>query len=125
MVKKGKQSTEPTAEDMADWEELSPEEFKFEKAGAFIQGILLDAKETSLGGMSYTLQAGKKMWYFFGGKQIDGLLPAKIGYEVKVTFKGISEVATQPGYNPMKIFSVQYRKAKVEAISEKGNPFEK
>ena len=109
---------EPTAEDLDDWEELAPEEFKFVKAGDTIEGILLDAKETSLGGISYTVQVGKKMFYFFGGKQIDPLLPSKVGFEIRVIFKGVSEVSTQPGYAPMKIFSVKFRKAKAEDVAD-------
>ena len=120
---KDEKGQEPSAEDLEAWEDLAPEEFKFEKKGDTIQGVLLDAKETSLGGMSYTVQTEKGLRYFFGGKQIDALLPAKVGYEVRVTYEGKSEVSTQPGYSPMKKFSVQFRRAKVEAITDEDVPF--
>lgn len=121
--KKIDQPTRPTAEDINEWEDLAPEEFKFERPGDFIQGVLLDAKETSLGGMSYTVQSGKKLFYFFGGKQIDPLLPDKVGYEIRVEYKGLSKVPTQPGYNPMKQFSVKYRRAPITQITDEDVPF--
>ena len=99
-----------------DWEELQAVEFKFDKPGATIQGILLDAKETRKGGVAYTIQTQMETMYFFGGKQIDSLLPDKIGYEIQVKFLGSLDTGQQ---SPMKTFSVKFRKPKRVQIIDK------
>lgn len=104
-----------------DWESLTPEKFDFESKGDTIEGVLIDAKEMSLGGMSYTIQVENKLFYFFGGRQIDSVLPTKVGYEVRVTYLGKAKTAS--GYN-VKQFDVKFRKAPVvEPSGEEDVPF--
>ncbi len=93
------------------FEEINPQEVKFEKEEDSIQGILLQ-KQTDIGpnkanlyGME-TPEGVKNVW---GATILDQRMDfVKVGDKVKITFKGLGE--KKPGQNAPKIFKVEVDK---------------
>ena len=80
--------TEP---EKSSWKDLTPKLFKFEKKGDQIQGVLLGFQESSKYEKKnnlYTLETKDGIVKFFGGAQLDDILPSNIGKEIKLIYQG-------------------------------------
>lgn len=94
------------------YEEVNPEEWKYDKDGDFIEGHLL-AKRSDVGAnksMMYSIETlegeNKNVW---GSAILDSRMDLiKIGSKIKITYKGLGEA--KGGHNPPKIFKVEVDK---------------
>lgn len=93
------------------YEEINPTEWKFEKDGDFIEGILVRTQD-NVGvnkSMLYnieTLEGVKSVW---GAAILDSRMAlVKIGDKIKITYKGLGEA--KGGKNAPKIFKVEVDK---------------
>lgn len=71
-------------------------EFKFNKKGETLSGLLIDQKTTRYESKSYTLttQDGESV-YFFGCHKLDSVLPALMGKYVKITYNGKKKISKE------------------------------
>ena len=119
MVKeKGKAVKEPTGvepdevED-EDWREILTDQYKFEKEGDGIQGVLLSRETSSFGVGAYTIQIDEDhALSILGTTTLDRqMVQVRIGEEVRIAFTGKTKTGSG---RFVKLFSVQHRKAKGE-----------
>jgi len=90
------------------YKEINPTDWKYEKNGDFIEGVLVRAQENVGANNSRlfsieTLEGVKNVW---GSALLDSRMALiKVGTKVKITYKGLAEA--KAGKNPAKIFKVE------------------
>jgi len=90
------------------YEEINPSEWKFEKDGDFIEGILVK-KQSDVGvnkSMLYSLDTAEGIKNVWGSAILDTRMSlAKLEEKIKITYKGLGEA--KGGHNAPKIFKVE------------------
>ena len=90
------------------YEEINPSEWKFEKDGDFIEGILVK-KQSDVGvnkSMLYSLDTVDGIKNVWGSAILDSRMSlVQLEDKIKITFKGIGEA--KGGNNAPKIFKVE------------------
>lgn len=93
------------------YEEINPEEWKFENDGDFIEGIFVKSQE-DVGvnkSMLYSIETPEGVKNVWGSAVLDTRMSlAKVGDKIKITFKGLGEA--KGGHNAPKIFKVEVDK---------------
>ena len=93
------------------YEEINPGEWKYEKDGDFIEGILVQ-KQQDIGvnkSMLYSIDIGKGILSVWGSTILDSRMAlVPIESKVKITYKGLGEA--KGGHNAPKIFKVEVDK---------------
>jgi len=93
------------------YQEINPTDFKFEKEGDFIEGILVQ-KQADIGvnkSNLYSIETPEGVKNVWGSAILDSRMAlANEGDKVKITFNGLAEA--KPGKNPAKIFKVEVDK---------------
>jgi len=94
------------------YEEINPTEWKFEKDGDFIEGVLVRSQDKvgANNSMLYSIETPndgvKSVW---GSAILDSRMAlTKIGDKIRITFKGLGEA--KGGKNAPKIFKVEVDK---------------
>lgn len=89
------------------FEEINPQEIKFENVEDSVEGIVLQ-KQTDIGPNKanlYSIETSEGVKNVWGATILDQRMDfVKVGDKVKITFKGLGE--KKPGQNAPKIFSV-------------------
>ena len=93
------------------YEEINPEEWKYENDGDFIEGILVVTKK-DVGenkSMLYSIETPEGVKNVWGSAILDSRMAlVKVGDQIKITYKGLGE--GKAGRNPPKIFKVEVDK---------------
>jgi len=90
------------------YKEIDPTDWKYEKDGDFIEGILARVqKDVGVNrSMLYSLETSEGVKNVWGATLLDSRMAlVKIGQKVKITYKGLAEATS--GKNPAKIFKVE------------------
>ena len=94
------------------YEEINPTDWKYEKDGDFIEGIVVNKQEdigvnkSKLYSIETSEKGVKNVW---GATILDSRMNfVKVGDKVKITYKGLAEA--QGGKNAAKIFKVEVDK---------------
>lgn len=90
------------------YEEINPGEWKFEKDGDFIEGILVQKQENIGVNKSrlYSIENADGVKNVWGSAILDSrMCLTKVGDKLKITYKGLGEA--KGGHNPPKIFKVE------------------
>lgn len=100
------------------YEEVDPQDWKYEKDGDFIEGILVRAQH-DIGvnkSMLYSIETSDGVKNVWGAAILDSRMAlVKVGDKIKVTYKGLAEA--KGGKNPAKIFKVEVdREDKIEIV---------
>jgi len=93
------------------YKEINPTEWKPEKDGDFIEGVLIRVQE-DVGinkSMLYSIEAPESVKSVWGSAILDSRMALiKVGEKVKITYKGLGE--SKGGKNAPKIFRVEVDK---------------
>ena len=93
------------------YEEINPTEWKFDKDGDFIEGVLVQ-KQNDVGvnkSMLYSIETPEGVKNVWGSAILDSRMAfANVGDKLKVTYKGLGEA--KGGHNAPKIFKVEVDK---------------
>lgn len=93
------------------YQEINPTEWKFEKDGDFIEGVLVKIQEGvgANNSMLYQIETPEGVKSVWGSAILDSRMGlVKVGDQIKITFQGLGE--SKPGKNPPKIFKVEVDK---------------
>ena len=80
-----------------EWKDLTPKLVKLEKKGDRVQGVLLGFQKSTKYDKTnnlYTLENEDGISKFFGGAQLDDILPSNVGKEIRIIFQGESETSS-------------------------------
>ncbi len=90
------------------YKEINPKEWKYEKEGDFVEGILVRVQE-NIGAnksMLYSIETPEGVKSVWGSAILDSRMAlVKVGSKIKITYKGLAEA--KGGKNPAKIFKVE------------------
>ena len=90
------------------YEEINPEDWKYDTDGDFIEGILVNAKDDVGVNKSklYIVETPEGVKNVWGAAILDSRMDlVKVGDKIKITYKGLAEASG--GKNPAKIFKVE------------------
>ena len=93
------------------YQEISPENWVYDKDGDFIEGVLVQVQE-NIGpndSMLYSIETPEGVKNVWGATVLDQRMAlVNVGEKIKITFKGLGEA--KPGKNAAKIFKVEVDK---------------
>ena len=93
------------------YEEINPEDWKYENDEDFIEGIVVN-KQEDVGinnSKLYSIETQEGVKNVWGSAILDSrMVLVSIGQKVKITYKGVAEA--KQGKNPAKIFKVEVDK---------------
>lgn len=90
------------------YQEIDPTDWKHEKDGDFIEGILVRSqKDVGINkSMLYSIETPEGVKSVWGAAILDSRMAlVKVGAKVRITYKGLAEATG--GKNPAKIFKVE------------------
>lgn len=93
------------------YKEIDPQDWKYEKDGDFIEGVLVRVQEDIGINKSklYSLETPEGVKSVWGATILDSRMAlVKVGEKIKITYKGHAEAKS--GKNPAKIFKVEVDK---------------
>ncbi len=93
------------------YEEIDPQDWKYEKDGDFIEGILVNSQK-DIGvnkSMLYSVETSEGVKNVWGAAILDSRMAlVKLGSKIKITYKGLAQASF--GKNAAKIFKVEVDK---------------